>query len=95
MCEDTLYPEDFRMSLDSLDVLCFGILTIIYRAIPPDPNNGSLIFYSECVASARKALELHQLAALRFKASDDMWKGYIYWYVHNNSKSLASRDLIF
>jgi len=67
------------MSLKSLNIVCFGLLTIIYRAIPPDPNSGSQIFYSECVASARKALELHQLAALRFKASDYMWRGYVHW----------------
>ncbi|KFY26996.1 hypothetical protein V493_03750 [Pseudogymnoascus sp. VKM F-4281 (FW-2241)] len=73
------YPEDFQMALDSLEIVCYSILTIVYRAIPPSSNDGSQIFYTECVASARKALELHQLAASRFRSSDTIWRGYIHW----------------
>ncbi|OBT60808.1 hypothetical protein VE03_09795 [Pseudogymnoascus sp. 23342-1-I1] len=76
---DHLYPEDFQMALDSLEIVCYSVLTIIYRAIPPSPNDGTQIFYTECVVSARKALELHQVAATRFRASDKIWNGYIHW----------------
>ncbi|OBT48994.1 hypothetical protein VE00_00048 [Pseudogymnoascus sp. WSF 3629] len=76
---DALYLEDFQMALDSLEIVCYSILTIIYRAIPPSSNDGSQIFYTECVASARKALELHQVAAARFRESDKIWRGYIHW----------------
>ncbi|KFZ19761.1 hypothetical protein V502_03482 [Pseudogymnoascus sp. VKM F-4520 (FW-2644)] len=58
---------------------CIAVLTIIYRAIPPSSDDGSQIFYLECVASARKALELHQVAASRFRVSDKIWSGYIHW----------------
>jgi hypothetical protein len=67
------------MALDSLEIVCYSVLTIIYRAIPPSSNDGSQIFYTECVVSARKALELHQMAASRFKVSDKIWSGYIHW----------------
>ncbi|KAH8651600.1 hypothetical protein BGZ60DRAFT_549870 [Tricladium varicosporioides] len=73
------FQHHITMVLDSLDVTCYGVLTIIYRAIPPPDS--SQIFCPDCVASARKALEFHQKAVSRFKANDDAWRSYVNWSI--------------
>lgn len=75
------YLEALDEGLDSTDVVCYAILTIIYQAIPANasPSGTSPVFYSECISSARKALARHRSAISNFKADYPYWKDYIHW----------------
>ncbi|RDW69777.1 hypothetical protein BP6252_08797 [Coleophoma cylindrospora] len=76
---NTLYPEIFDMNLDSMDVVAWGVLSIIYRAVPPSVSDISPNFNTECISAARKALDLHRAAASRFHDNNAIWQGYVNW----------------
>lgn len=58
------------------------MLTLIYRAMPPEPNSGTT-FGLDCITSARCALESHQVFIRGFgmQASSLLLSEYINWYV--------------
>lgn len=58
------------------------MLTLIYRAMPPDPNSGTT-FSLECITSARCALESHQafIRGFGLQASSLLLSTYVNWYV--------------
>jgi hypothetical protein len=63
----------------TIENLSQSILTITYRALPPPAGDVLANFSNECVVSARNALESHQIAATRFRESDEMWQIYTNW----------------
>lgn len=73
-----IYFDVLRAALEATEVVYHGLLTVTYRVIPP-PTSETVVFCSECVTSARKALELHHIAAARYKGSKDVWRGYTNW----------------
>ncbi|KAL3420027.1 fungal specific transcription factor domain-containing protein [Phlyctema vagabunda] len=77
---DLPYPNEFQLNFSSMQVGYYSLLTIVYRAMPLSPGDMSTM-NSECVVSARKALQLHMELAMQYQKSSDVWQGYINWYV--------------
>ncbi|OBT69061.1 hypothetical protein VE03_01357 [Pseudogymnoascus sp. 23342-1-I1] len=73
-----IYFDVLQAALEATEVVYHGLLTVTYRVIPP-PTSEAVVFCSECVESATKSLELHHIAAARYKGSEDVWRGYINW----------------
>lgn len=76
---NNLFPEAYEMNLDSMNVVAWGVLSIIYRAVPPSVSDISPTFNTDCITSARKALDLHRTAASRFHDNNAIWQGYVNW----------------
>lgn len=67
------------MNIESTEVVFQGVLTIVCRAFPTPPGDVFANFSNECVASARKALELHEAAATKYRISNELWQIYTNW----------------
>jgi len=78
---DMPHSKAFEESRDSTDVNYFSVLTIVYQAIPAtsSPSGISLVFNSDCLISARKALECHRSAVSKFEEDYPYWRAYIHW----------------
>ncbi|KFZ18446.1 hypothetical protein V501_01223 [Pseudogymnoascus sp. VKM F-4519 (FW-2642)] len=87
-----IYFDVLQAALEATEVVYHGLLTVTYRVIPP-PTSETVVFCSDCVTSARKALELHHIAASRYKGSKDVWRGYTNWTL--NSSPFAPFLIIF
>ncbi|KAF6806883.1 fungal specific transcription factor [Colletotrichum sojae] len=65
---------DHTNSVNHLSLFC-----LIYRAIPPDPSEGT-IFSKECIESARQALEEHRRCMeVLIKVEEEFLESYINW----------------
>ncbi|KGO36053.1 Transcription factor, fungi [Penicillium expansum] len=64
------------------EVIRLSMLTLIYRAMPPDPNSGTT-FSLECITSARCALESHQafIRGFGLQASSLLLSTYVNWTI--------------
>lgn len=72
-------PEINFLCLKSDEVSRLSILTLIYRAIPPQGDSPST-FVSDCIKTARKALETHQACMTSMKESPETLKcSYMHW----------------
>jgi hypothetical protein len=78
---NTPHSEGFEEARDSTNVVYFSVLTIVYQAIPATASSFGIssVFYSECLISARKALECHRSAISKFKEDYAYWRSYIHW----------------
>ncbi|RDW93052.1 putative C6 transcription factor [Aspergillus mulundensis] len=63
------------------DEVCrFSVLTLIYRAIPPQPGTGT--FVKECIEAARSALQTHKSSmGLLTEANEVMKLSYLHWCI--------------
>ncbi|KAH6950942.1 putative fungal-specific transcription factor [Fusarium avenaceum] len=58
------------------EVVCSSLICLVYRAIPPDPNQGT-IFGKDCISSAHKALKAHRKwMSLVTELDDDFLESY-------------------
>ncbi|KAK3304983.1 uncharacterized protein B0T15DRAFT_531016 [Chaetomium strumarium] len=58
-----------------------SLFCLIYRAIPPEPGDGT-VFGKDCIASAREALEEHKRCiAILTKVEDELLESYLNWAV--------------
>ncbi|KAG5660817.1 hypothetical protein KAF25_002460 [Fusarium avenaceum] len=63
------------------EVVCSSLICLVYRAIPPDPNQGT-IFGKECISSAHKALKAHRKwMSLVTELDDDFLESYVNMHV--------------
>ncbi|KAG9228039.1 hypothetical protein BJ875DRAFT_273731 [Amylocarpus encephaloides] len=76
----SVQPEELQMNIESTEVVYFGVLTIIYRAIPPPPITPAN-FSVECIVAARKALGLHHKYYARYRKSEALWQIYMNWTI--------------
>ncbi|CAI7608092.1 unnamed protein product [Penicillium crustosum] len=77
---DEYEREQIHLISASDEVLRLSMLTLIYRAMPPEPNSGTT-FGLDCITSARCALESHQAFIRGFgkQASSLLLSEYISW----------------
>ncbi|KAL4903369.1 hypothetical protein BDW74DRAFT_186052 [Aspergillus multicolor] len=81
-----LYPTfDNLNAIECLYVKCdevcrFSVLTLIYRAIPPQPGTGT--FVKECIEAARSALQTHKSSmGMLTEANEVMKLSYLHWCI--------------
>jgi len=56
-----------------------SLFCLIYRAIPAEPNQGT-IFGQECIDSARRALEAHKESmSVIARLEEDFLESYVNW----------------
>ncbi|SPO02605.1 related to C6 transcription factor [Cephalotrichum gorgonifer] len=72
--------ESVRMVLKSDEVSLYSSLTLIYRALPPSPGSGGT-FSSECIETAREAMQAHQYCIRMVADSEYMTRAYIHWTI--------------
>ncbi|KAJ5685628.1 hypothetical protein N7536_008247 [Penicillium majusculum] len=79
---DECEREQIHLISASDEVLRLSMLTLIYRAMPPEPNSGTT-FGLDCITSARCALESHQVFIRGFgmQASSLILSEYINWTI--------------
>ncbi|CAI7617849.1 unnamed protein product [Penicillium discolor] len=79
---DECEREQIHLISASDEVLRLSMLTLIYRAIPPEPNSGTT-FGLDCITSARCALESHQafIRGFGMQASSLLLSEYINWTI--------------
>lgn len=66
--------------IKSDEVSRLSVLTLIYRAIPP-PADSPSTFITDCVETAREALECHHVCLTILKESNEVVKcSYMHWY---------------
>lgn len=75
-------PAYYEATITSCEIMYYSLLTLVYRTIPPGPNDSSTIFNNDCIETARLALKAHQRNSERYKDSNSyIWHGYISWWV--------------
>ncbi|XHF99239.1 hypothetical protein AWENTII_002745 [Aspergillus wentii] len=78
------YATDSSMEalyIKSDEVSRLSVLTLIYRAIPP-PADSPSTFITDCVETAREALECHQVCLTILKESNEVVKcSYMHWSI--------------
>ncbi|KZN93508.1 putative transcriptional regulatory protein [Penicillium chrysogenum] len=74
--------EQIQFIAASDEVLRLSILTLIYRAMPPDPGSRTT-FGPECITSARCALEAHKAIVRGFEMHESslLLSGYVNWTI--------------
>ncbi|KAJ6156402.1 hypothetical protein N7497_005287 [Penicillium chrysogenum] len=74
--------EQIQFIAASDEVLRLSILTLIYRAMPPDPGSRTT-FGPECITSARCALEAHKAIVRGFEMHESslLLSGYMNWTI--------------
>ncbi|KAL2007936.1 hypothetical protein VTN00DRAFT_7918 [Thermoascus crustaceus] len=73
-------PVYCEASLSSCEITYYSLLTLVYRTIPPDPFDSSIVFSTDCIETARAALRAHQQNSARHKDRNPyIWHGYISW----------------
>ncbi|KAL2862573.1 putative C6 transcription factor [Aspergillus lucknowensis] len=82
-----IYPLLERLTpIESLYIRCdevcrFSVLTLIYRAIPPQPGTAGT-FIDECIEAARGALQSHKSCMLLLKEATEASKlSYLHWSI--------------
>ena len=71
--------EVFNMVVKSDEISLLASLTLVYRAIPPEPGSGST-FHAECIETARETLRMHQLCIDMLRTKDYLATSYMHWY---------------
>ncbi|KAJ5197022.1 hypothetical protein N7449_007501 [Penicillium cf. viridicatum] len=79
---DECEREQINFIYASDEVLRLSMLTLIYRAMPPEPNSGTT-FGLDCITSARCALESHQafIRGFGMQASSLLLSEYVNWTI--------------
>ncbi|CAI7599131.1 unnamed protein product [Penicillium viridicatum] len=79
---DECEREQIHFISASDEVLRLSILTLIYRAMPPEPNSETT-FGLDCITSARCALESHQafIRGFGMQASSLLLSEYVNWTI--------------
>ncbi|KAJ5466061.1 hypothetical protein N7530_009848 [Penicillium desertorum] len=74
--------EQIQFTAASDEVLRLSILTLIYRAMPPDPGSRTT-FGPECITSARCALEAHKAIVRGFEMHESslLLSVYVNWTI--------------
>ena len=80
---ETLSPGERQAFAKSLymtdDVLRLSMITLVYRAMPPDSSS---TLHNECILSARAALQHHMAFINHFGALDSVaLSGHVIWWV--------------
>lgn len=65
--------------ISTAKVIHLSLFCLIYRAIPAEPNQGT-IFGQECIDSARRALEAHKACmSVVARLEEDFLDSYVNW----------------